>query len=139
MSKYNTAFLYRSYLDNCTLGKILIGGNLICYTVELPYLSNKKNISCVPEGEYLLKCISTINHKDSFFLENIDLGVSWNSNTTRTEIEIHIFNFPHESSGCIGPGLELHPTHWGVSHSAKAMKKLNSIIKKEDEWKLIIL
>ncbi len=132
--------LIRSPLDNCTPGKVYHDDpiNHICYTIERPWLSNKPNISCIPPGEYELHRISTPKHPDAFYLSNPDLGVSWNGDTTRTLIEMHIFNFPGESKGCIGPGMSLHPTHWGVSRSADAMKMLNELIKPGEEWRMII-
>lgn len=47
--------LDRFYLADRTLGSIY-GPNagLICKTLELPWLDNKRSISCIPEGKYLV-------------------------------------------------------------------------------------
>lgn len=117
--------LRRNYLDNCTLGKLSLNGVHLVYTVEPPQLSNKNGKSCVPPGEYYLTFMAGhIKFGDCWYLQNPDLGVTILGPSTRTEIFIHIFNFPHQSRGCIGPGLKLHPKKWGVADSRKAMNLL---------------
>jgi len=37
--------------DQGTLGKLYYS-NFSCYTLELPWRDNKRNISCIPAGEY---------------------------------------------------------------------------------------
>ena len=119
--------LIRAYLDNCTIGEMYYRGELVCYTVERPWLDNKKSVSCIPAGTYRLLAYSSKGHPNSFIMENTALNVG-RINTHRTYCLIHPANFPHEVEGCIGPGLKLHPTNWGVSQSRKAMDKLRNLI-----------
>lgn len=136
----NQLKLRRAYLDNCCIGKLSLNGLFLCYTVERPWLSNRWSISCVPAGIYdLLPIKGHYKYGDCWYLENKALGVSLNDDTQRTEILIHIANFPHEVIGCIAPGLELHPTRWGVAHSRLAMEKLRKIITSEFEWSIEII
>ncbi|TAH07991.1 MAG: hypothetical protein EAZ13_04320 [Sphingobacteriia bacterium] len=48
--------MYRSYHTNGTNGSIFIEGKTepLCYSIELPWRDNKRNISCIPEGVYKL-------------------------------------------------------------------------------------
>ena len=136
-----TITVKRTLHDLCTTAEWYHNDKLICFSIERPWLSNIPFKSCIPPGEYLIKPISTKKHPDSFFLENKDLGVSWSSNTTRTEIEIHIANYVHDVVGCMGPGLELHRKigkNPMVGRSADAMKMLNELIDGEG-WKMRIV
>ncbi|WP_228851450.1 DUF5675 family protein [Aegicerativicinus sediminis] len=46
--------LFRDYFAGGTNGTLFCNGNFICFTIELPWEGNRKNISCVPEGRYEL-------------------------------------------------------------------------------------
>ena len=120
--------LVRAYLDNCCIGKLYHQGELQLYTVERPWLNNEKNISCIPPGIYNIQQFNSKKHPDSFLLINRNLGVGNDPLSQRTACLFHSANFPYEVNGCIGPGLELHPTTWGVKDSKKAMTKLSSLI-----------
>ena len=134
----NILELKRSYLDNGTFGKLSHRGIPIMHTVERPWLSNQRSISCIPAGVYKLKRYTSTNYPSAFYLENTDLGVSLRGKTQRTAILIHVANFVKDVEGCIGPGMELHPTTWGVSQSRVAMGELNKLIKEGEEWELVI-
>lgn len=125
--KEKKLILKRAYLDNCTIGKIYLNGESICYSVELPWKSNEPFESCIPPGEYdLYKYISPSQNTwaDGFCLalENNFLNISVSGNTLRTHCLIHSANFPHELKGCIAPGLSLHHDKWGVAQSRDACK-----------------
>jgi hypothetical protein len=119
--------LKRTYLDNCTIGKLYDGAKFICYTIERPWLSNQANISCIPPGEYSVKPYSSGKYENVFVLENYQLGVSIAANTPRTHILIHAGNFPEDIKGCIAPGLSLHPERWGVADSRSAMNLIREL------------
>ena len=56
MIKLNAMFiLKRVYLKEATHGELLFNNEHIAYTIELPWLENQKQISCIPEGEYNLR------------------------------------------------------------------------------------
>jgi len=45
--------IMRKYQDeNCTSGYLALNGEIICYTVERPWLDNQKNLSSIPTGRY---------------------------------------------------------------------------------------
>ena len=48
-------FLTRTYFPDGTNGKLECEGSLICNTIELPWKRNEAKVSCIPEGEYILR------------------------------------------------------------------------------------
>jgi hypothetical protein len=44
--------LHRAYFPNGTNAEIYNDGKLLCYSIELPWLHNQHNISCIPERKY---------------------------------------------------------------------------------------
>jgi hypothetical protein len=44
--------LVRTYFPGGTHGELYYKGRRICYTIELPWLLNKRSVSCIPEGRY---------------------------------------------------------------------------------------
>jgi len=120
--------LERSYLDNCTIGKMYFSGEFVCYTVERPWLNNGKNISCVPAGTYKLEPYSSSRFPDCYSLTSFPLGVGLIPSFHRTHILIHPGNYPHDVEGCIAPGLRLNQSTWGVSESRPAMDMLRGLI-----------
>ena len=44
--------LIRHYNEAGTNGTLKLA---VCHTIELPWLKNQRNVSCIPEGRYLLK------------------------------------------------------------------------------------
>lgn len=46
--------LLRTYHPQGTNGEIWLNGELVCYSIELPWLDNIRNTSCIPEGTYSL-------------------------------------------------------------------------------------
>ena len=72
--------------------------NIVCYSLELPWRDNKKNISCIPKGTY--KC--TLYNSPKFGKVYKVLNVP-----NRTNILIHIGNYNSQTQGCIMLGDEL--------------------------------
>lgn len=91
---------------------------LICYTIELPWLSNQPRISCIPEGKYEL----TRRYSQKF---------GWhllvNTVPNRELILIHPANDAvRELKGCIAPVSIL--TAEGKGRDSKlALKKLMAV------------
>jgi hypothetical protein len=133
--------LKRAYLDNCTIGKIYYQDSLVVYTVEKPWKSNEPFKSCIPPGLYKIVRHHSEKYPNTFALVNHNLGIGHNKgDSLRYSCLLHIANFEHEVEGCIGPGLDLHPSTWGVSQSRKAMDVLNKLINLESEdWEIEII
>ena len=81
---------------NPTMGKLLIEGEPFCETLELPWIENEPDISCIPVGIYLVKMLMSPHFKVPMphFLDV----------PGRTFIEIHGANSVHDLLGCIGVG-----------------------------------
>ncbi|MDR0228938.1 MAG: DUF5675 family protein [Flavobacteriaceae bacterium] len=111
--------LHRMYLPTATHGLLTLNGLPICFTIELPYVGNQKQISCIPEGVYPLK-----NRYSARFKKHIEILNVPN----RSYILFHpANNAPRELRGCIAPVTELLSVGWG-SQSRLAMNKLLTVI-----------
>ncbi len=102
--------------------------DFIGYTVELPYKSNKNDISCISKGGYdIIDHVSGSKNKwaDGRVLAiiNPQLGVGLlKGEAVRHHCYFHSANHPWELKGCVAPGLTLHPTRIGVAKSRQACK-----------------
>lgn len=101
-SRINQGYTYkmlllRKYLPNSTLGKFVLPWTTLCYSLERPWLDNKENVSCIPEGIYLFERDYTGRFK------------WWKCTHVqgRTDIEIHQGNYIKDSQGCILPCMYL--------------------------------
>lgn len=47
--------LQRTYGAKGTNGVLYLNGDKLCYTIELPWVNNQCNMSCIPEGTYVLR------------------------------------------------------------------------------------
>jgi hypothetical protein len=87
--------LTRTYFPSGTNGTLAMEGRFICNTIELPWKNNKKRVSCIPEGKYLLR--KRYAPKFGWHLEVV--GVR-----NRTFILFHPANNAlRELNGCIAP------------------------------------
>lgn len=75
-----------------TFGVIRINGRVFSVCLERPWLKNKKNISCIPAGVYLLK--RELSHEWGWTYEVVDVE-------GRTLIRFHWGNWLTDSKGCI--------------------------------------
>jgi hypothetical protein len=82
-----------------TLGELTIHDELkdcfSCKTLELPWRENKRNISCIPKGEY--KCVIRFSDKygEHFCVQDVE---------DRDFILIHSANYHTQLRGCIAVG-----------------------------------
>ena len=111
--------LNRVYYKNGTNGKISYQGQLICQSVELPWRDNKRNISCVPEGRYVLVKRFHPKHGEQLELSHVP---------KREAILIHPANFAmRELQGCIAPVTKC--TGEGVGdYSRIALERLQNVV-----------
>lgn len=111
--------LKRTYYPIGTNGKLFLECLLICYTIELPYKENQKNISCIPQGTYELR-----KRTSKKFGEHIQIMQVHN----RDCILIHPANNALvELRGCVAPVSQLIGFGRGT-YSAKAFTKLKRIV-----------
>jgi hypothetical protein len=94
------ALLSRSYGEKQTTGCLSIYDEdtevYQCRTLELPYLENHKDISCIPPGEYKCERITSVKFGLCFIVKDVP---------GRSGILFHSGNFTTDTEGCILPGL----------------------------------
>lgn len=111
--------LTRKYFPDGTNGKLECEGKFLCYTIELPWKENEKNISCIPEGEYFLR--KRYSRKFAWHLELVAVE-------NRSLILMHPANNAlQELNGCIAPITKLSGPGLGLQ-SRKAFAKLKSLV-----------
>lgn len=111
-----------THRNKSTLGILSVGG-FECFTLELPWLNNEPNISCIPAGRYLYKKRVSPSRK----IEVIELvGVDG-----RSYIQIHPGNYTRQIKGCILPGLGLKDIDkdgiFDVTNSEAAFNKIMAL------------
>ena len=107
--------LQRSYYARGTNGALFVNGKFVCFTIELPWRENRRNVSCIPEGRYEVK--PRISKKFGNHLILVDVP-------QRSLILLHPANDAlGELQGCIAPVSELSGIARGL-HSRRALERL---------------
>ena len=91
--------LRHNYLPDRTLGVLLVDDLFFCYTLELPYIDNIKNVSAIPHGLYKIEKYKSKKHGKCFILPDV---------INRTGILIHKGNSPEDTEGCILLGKSIN-------------------------------
>lgn len=119
-----TIAIYRIYqvdyiIGGCSLGYLAVDGEVICYSLELPWRSNQPNISCVPAGIYQAYVRS-------------DGALGWRLEMyhvpSRTNIQIHIGNYTSDITGCTLVGMQADVDNCALYNSRDAMNLLRNRI-----------
>ena len=111
--------LERSYLPHCTLGVLHVPGAGEFATIERPWLNNKPNVSCIPEGVYQCVPHNGNKFKNVWCLENV---------VDRSAILIHVGNFVDDVIGCIAVGKTLSTEKYMVLNSGDAIDELRALL-----------
>lgn len=107
--------LLRTYHPRGTNGEIWLSDELVCYSIELPWLDNLRNISCIPEGTYSLSKRYSKRFGWHILIKNVP---------ARSGILFHPANDARkELRGCIAPVSELTGISKGAN-SRVAFEKL---------------
>lgn len=108
--------LQRSYFEKGTNGALFINGTFICFTIELPWQDNQRNISCIPEGSY--EVVSRFSKRFRNHLHVMDV-------TGRSLILIHpANNAAKELRGCLSPVSQLS----GIGQGWSSRESLNKLL-----------
>ncbi len=122
--------LKRFYNNNFTLGILTINNtDNFFFTLELPYKNNAQNISCIPNGNYIITSYNSNKFKNCFKVNNV---------VDRNNILIHNGNTINNTKGCILVGKSINNKGF-LSESKKALEELNKIVEDIKEKKLLIL
>lgn len=110
--------LKRSYFEKGTNGALFVNSHLICFVIELPWLENKRNVSCIPEGRY--EVVPRFSPRFKNHLHVLDVP-------GRSLILIHPANDAlRDLEGCLAPVSQLSDIGKGWS-SKIALNKLLSL------------
>ena len=122
--------LTRVYKSGGTNGTLTLNGQFVCFTIELPWRENKRNMSCIPEGTYELQPHFSINHKAHIKVLDV---------FNRSQILIHAANDAlTELKGCIAPIMQLTGIGTGI-YSQSALQKILSLCHQARDRKETIL
>ncbi len=110
--------LKRSYFEKGTNGALFINGRFICFTIELPWQDNRRNVSCIPEGAYAIVPRISKRFRNHLHIQDVP---------GRSLILIHPANdAAKELRGCLSPVSQLSGIGTGWS-SRVALQKLLSL------------
>ena len=108
--------LFRTYDPDGTNGELKL---VVCNTIELPWLQNQRNVSCIPEGRYELR---------KRFIKKFGLHLLVVDVPDRSWILIHPANDAKtQLKGCIAPVTQLTGPGRG-SESRLANEKLKALV-----------
>lgn len=97
-----------------------------CFTLELPWLENAQNISCIPAGTYQCEKHQSPNHGYCVSIKNV---------VGRTQVLIHKGNFNRNTKGCVLVGESLidmdKDGKVDVSNSKETLDRLMSELPRE--------
>lgn len=91
--------LLRTYHKRLTTGRLIMPDGSELRALERPWLDNKSNISCIPEGQYI---VDRDYHGKWKYYRIRDEQVS-----PRFAIELHPATFVSHLAGCIAPCMSL--------------------------------
>lgn len=137
-SSMREATVTRFYFDSKeTLGTLTSTNenkSFVCKVLELAWLNNQSNVSCVPEGRYLCKYtrsnrMSNAAGHDVFTYEVMDVP-------NRAGIRVHSANFAPQLLGCLALG-DAHKDinsdqELDVVHSGNTIAAFVEFMNKED-------
>jgi hypothetical protein len=116
--------MYNSF-EQGVLGMLFINSAPFCVTLELPYLNNEVNISCIPAASYLCAPYSSPKYPNVYQV----LGVPG-----RTSILFHKGNVIEDTEGCIllGNAFDKFTKHRMVYNSGATFKRFREEIEKKN-------
>ncbi|WP_010136510.1 DUF5675 family protein [Ochrovirga pacifica] len=123
--------LHRTYYKEGTNGALFIKEQFFGFCIELPWLDNRRNVSCVPEGVYVLKARYSQKFGHHLILENVQ---------NRTLILIHPANDAlQELRGCIAPVTGLSGIGKGTSSRLLFHKLVSKCYQAFDRKETVLL
>lgn len=106
--------LHRTYYEEGTNSALFYNGQFLGFTIELPWIHNQRNVSCIPEGEYALKARYSVKFGHHLHIVNVK---------HRCLILLHpANNAKRELQGCIAPVTQLSGIGKGTNSKALLQK-----------------
>lgn len=118
-----------------TFGAILVDGEILGNTLELPWKMNSPNLSCIPAGQYICTPYMSPKFGKTYQVMNVH---------GRTYILFHPANLVTQLEGCIAVGesikkLRVGSTELrGVANSGKTFKRFMDLVSGSQTLKLTI-
>ena len=114
----NTLHINTWCTDSSTIGTLDFG-LFRCLTLELPWLDNERNISCIPEGKYKASKYNSYKNGAVILLADVP---------DRSYIQIHAGNYTRDVEGCILVGNSIkyldEDSVLDVTNSLSTLRKL---------------
>ena len=118
-----------------TFGVLSIDDQVLCVTLERPWLSNAKGVSCIPAGNYHCSRYQSKKFGNTFVVNAVPGG--------RSGILFHSGNRAKDSKGCIILARKFHtftdPNDRGVMESKEAVASFLQKMKGENNFMLDIV
>jgi len=120
-----------AFTEYGTFGVLLNNGIPFVLTLERPWLDNREDVSCIPEGVYTCTRYSSAKYPDTFQVLNVP---------DRTGILFHKGNLDDHSKGCIliGEMFDPYKDEPAILSSAKGFKEFMEILKDRQSFELQI-
>ncbi len=119
-------------LDNTVL---VVNGKEVfkCVSLELSWILNQRDISCIPTGTYPVEIRYSDTYGKHLHIQNVP---------DRDMILMHVLNYFKESEGCIGVGEKFthlnNDNEYDITRSKDTLEELLSLIPEGSEIQITI-
>jgi len=96
----NLLIIRDTFTKVSTIGNLYLDGEWLCDTLELPYLDNQRNISCIPAGQYKVRLRLPRESATKDYLHLLVEDV-----TDRSLVLFHVGNKSSDTRGCVLVGI----------------------------------
>ena len=96
----NLLIIRDTFTEVSTIGNLYLDGEWLCDTLELPYLDNQRNISCIPAGQYKVRLRLPRESATKDYLHLLVQDVP-----DRSLVLFHVGNKSSDSRGCVLVGI----------------------------------
>ena len=127
----NKIKIKRAYYEDCTIGRLWCG-DFQCFTLELPFLDNASNVSCI----YPAEAYKGTKHESP----SNGSVIAINNVLDRTHVQVHSGNYTSQIRGCILVGDSIkflnNDKIPDVTNSKNTLKQLLALL--DDEFTIEI-
>ncbi len=120
--------LTRTHSDQATFGILANAMYALCITLELPWLNNHPQTSCIPPGKYHCVAHNSADHPNTWEITNVP---------GRSEILLHEGNFLKNTLGCILVGDKFSGSGPVILDSDNTLNNLRKILPPEFDLNIV--
>ena len=115
------------------------GYSFMGYTLEPPWLDNRRNISCIPKGKYDLGWRTVGSYAEKYKKKGYPGALEIMNVPDRSAVLCHSGNWPKDSLGCVLLGATSVPNDKMVGNSRIATERLYArVAASEGAWRVEI-